>query len=91
MDIYTIDRKISNSGTIHDLASDQYDRIIKFKKGFLYAVVLPAFYGDISTTHKTEDAAIRKYKTLKNYNPTIIDCYGQIYGVIDDYLVKMRG
>jgi hypothetical protein len=74
---YTIKQKQSNSGTIHDLASDQYDRVIKFNNGAMYALVLPSYFGDRYTTAKSEKAIITKAK--KESNGVIIDVKGNEY------------
>jgi hypothetical protein len=41
-----IEQKISGTGTIHDLASEHYDREIVFEDGDEYAIVLAAYYGN---------------------------------------------
>ena len=45
MKILTIAQKMSNTGSIHDLASDQFAREIKFRGTAKFAVVLAAYYG----------------------------------------------
>jgi len=97
---YTIRQKDSNSGSIHDLASDQYERHIVFCSGCKYAVVVAAYYGARSkngyTTHKTEATAIAASRRLKNYVHEIIDTEGRSYRIVgnhpnNDWLVIERG
>ena len=38
MKTYTIPQKMSGTGTIHDIASQHYDREIRFRKGCEYAI-----------------------------------------------------
>lgn len=83
---------MSNSGSIHDIASDMGDREIKFPDGHFYAVVLSSYYGGKGyTTHKTECAAIKQSKKVGEYSHKIIDDDGRemiIYqGRLDDELV----
>ena len=42
---YTIKQKESGTGTIHDLASEHFDRVIEFNEGEKFAVLTPAYYG----------------------------------------------
>lgn len=79
---YLIPKKMSNTGSIHDLASDQYDRVIKFPRGCYYAVVLASYYGGKGyTTHKTFEAAIKASKKVKDYSHCIINEIGETYFV----------
>jgi hypothetical protein len=80
MKTYTINQKMSNSGTIHDIASDQFDRDINFPEGCKYAVVLASYYGGKGyTTHKTELAACNQSNKVSDYSHTIIDIDGNEY------------
>jgi hypothetical protein len=80
MKTYTIPRKMSNSGSIHDIASDYFDRDIKFPEGTKYAVVLSSYYsGKGYTTHKTEAAVCRQTRKLKDFSFKIIDSEGFEY------------
>lgn len=89
MTTYTIPQKMSCSGSIHDIASDLYDREIKFTKGCKFAVVLSSYYGGKGyTTHKTEEAAIRASRANNDYSHAIIDTYGSQYDVNYDQLVR---
>jgi len=81
MKVYTIEQKMSGTGNIHDLASEHYDREIKFRKGTKYAVVLAAYYGNHYTTHKTKDAAadMSNAQTKQGYSHVVIDTDGNTY------------
>lgn len=86
MKTYTIDQIMSGTGTIHDIASDQFDRVIRFPAGHKFAVVLAAYYGGKGyTTHKTEQAAIRRANKVSDYSYTIIDADGNEYAMQQDY------
>jgi hypothetical protein len=77
--IYVIEQKMSNTGSIHDIASDMFDREVKFNAGCKYAVVSAAYYGGKGyTTHRTEDAAINQSRKLKtnDHSHAIIDTEG---------------
>jgi len=77
-----IDQKMSGTGNIHDIASDMFDRVIKFREGTKYAVILASYYGgDGYTTHKTAEAAARKSKQLEDYSHVIMDLQGTEYVV----------
>lgn len=80
MKIVTIPQKQSGTLNIHSLASEHYDRDIKFRKGTKFAVVLAAYYGDHYTTHKTADAAIARYDETKQ-SCRIVGIDGSLYGV----------
>jgi len=89
--IYTIKKKQSSSGSIHDLASDTKDRDIIFRDGCVYAVVTASFYGGKGyTTHKTQDAAISASRRLTKlgYSHEIIDSSGCSYDVYIYMLAK---
>jgi hypothetical protein len=91
MKIYTIRKKMSNTGTIRDVESDLYDRDIEFRKGTIYAVVLAAYYGgrDAYTTHRTPEAAIRQSRSMAAYSHKIIDHEGRVYGANGNELVAV--
>jgi hypothetical protein len=87
MKVYTIKQKSTGTGTIYDIASDQFDRKIKFRSGTRYAVVLAAYYGcNLYTTHKTEDSAITQSKKTSDAH-IVMDSEGTIYLVDGDSLV----
>lgn len=76
----TIKSKMSNSGSIYDLASEHYDRVIKFRSPTRYAVVKAAYYGGRGyTTHATEEAAATESHRRRDYSHVIIDCMGNKY------------
>ena len=82
MKSYTIEQKMSNSGSIHDIASDQFDRVIEFRGAAKYAVVLASYYGGKGyTAHATEESACRQAHKLskQEYSYTIIDADGVEY------------
>jgi hypothetical protein len=94
--IYTIPAKMSNSGSIHDIA-DTIDRDITFQSGCKYAVILSSYYGGKGyTTHKSAESAIKKSKELTrgDYSHKIIDTEGNSYGIEPNYyqdeLVKIN-
>lgn len=82
MQIVTIPQKMSGTGTIHDIASQHYDREIKFPKGAKYAVVLADYYGGKGyTTHQSESATIQADKRNREYSRQIIGVDGWVYYV----------
>lgn len=88
MKTYTIPQKMSNTGSIHDIASDMFDRDIKFPAGHKYAVVLAAYYGGKGyTTHRTEAAAIRASRKNKDFSHQVLDYNGIRYTVYYDRLI----
>jgi hypothetical protein len=90
---YTISQKMSGTGTIHDIASDQFDRDIVFGKDGKYAVVIAAYYGGKGyTSHKTAKAAIAKSRSESkaNYSHTIIDIDGNEYCINGDSLERIN-
>lgn len=89
MKTYTIPQKMSNSGSIHDIASGVFDRDIVFAPGCKYAVVCASYYGGKGyTTHKTESAACKASRALGDYSHAVIDAEGNEYLVNYDSLVK---
>jgi len=86
---YTIPQKMSNSGTIHDIASDQFDREIVFAAGCEYAVVFASYYYGRKgySTHKTQESAIAASQRNKSYSHKIIDRAGVECIVYGDRLV----
>jgi len=90
MDKYTIPQKISNTGTIHDIANDNYDRDIIFQKDCKFAVVLSSYYGGKGyTTHKSIGATVKQSKKMDDYSHTIIDKIGNTYQIdFDNNLIK---
>lgn len=80
MATYIIPQKMSGTGSIHDIASENFDREIVFGRGCKYAVVLSSYYGGKGyTTHKTVAATIAASKANKDYSHKIIDANGNHY------------
>lgn len=89
MKIYTIEKKMSGTGSIHDIKSDQYDREIRFPNGKKYAVVLAAYYGGKGySVHRSERLTIMAATKTKDYSHEIIDSEGTRYTVAYDRLEK---
>ena len=85
---YVIRKKQSNTGSIHDIASDQFDRVIEGRGKF--AVVEAAYYGGKGyTTHTSAASAIEQARKLakQGYSYQIIDGNGSRYGIDNDILV----
>ncbi len=69
-----IKAKMSGTGTIHDTASEHYDREIVFGGGAKYAIVLAAYYGNnIYYTAKTAKQAANISEREREYSHIIID------------------
>ena len=86
MKTYTIPAKSSNSGSIHDIASEYGDRFIRFYGDCVFAVVTADWYGGKGyTTHKTAEAAVKASKALGDYSHEIIDSTGARYIVEPGY------
>jgi len=60
----TIAQKMSNTGSIYDIASDSYAVVIDMSNKYQYAVLLPAYYGSVSSRHTRADLAVKKYNHL---------------------------
>lgn len=89
MKTYTIKQKMSGTGSIYDIASDQYDRDIVFPEGCQYAVVIASYYGGKGyTTHKTAEATLKAIGKVKGYSYEIIDTDGNTYVYYDGKLVR---
>ena len=83
---YTIEAKMSGTGTIHDIASDLQARHIVGRGD--YAVVLASYYGGKGyTTHMTEATAIRQSRKVRAYSHEIIDGNGRRYLNTGDQLI----
>lgn len=85
MKTLTIPQKMSNSGSIHDIASDQYDRVIRFRKPTRFAVVLASYYGDHYTTHATEEATAGAVRRQGDFSLSILDTEGNMYDIRHEY------
>jgi hypothetical protein len=79
---YTIPAKMSGTGSIHDIASEHFDRDIVFAPGCEWAVVCASYYGGKGyTTHRTEEATIKAAHDLGDYSYQIIDTDGSVYAI----------
>jgi len=88
MKSYTIRQKMSGTGSIHDIQSEHSDRVIEFRAGAKYAVVLAAYYGGKGyTTHQSEASACRMARRL-SYSYEIIDADGIEYISDGDRLIR---
>lgn len=89
MKTVTIPAKTSGTGTIHDTASEHFDRAIKFKKGAEYAIVLAAYYGsNIYYIARDEEEAIEISYRESEYSHVIIDSDGDHYHNNGDRLTR---
>ena len=80
MHYITIAKKQSNSGSIHDIASDMYDIVIKLNSDHNYIVIAPSFYNMVPTRHKTPHQASIAASKLYNQRyegVTILDRHGE--------------
>ena len=78
---YTIPMKMSGTGSIHDIASQDQDRVITFAKDCRFAVVAADYYGGKGyTTHKTEVATVKAAVANGDKSFSIIDIEGNTYG-----------
>lgn len=74
-----------SAGSIHDIASVNQDREIKFPKGAKYAIVLADYYdGKSYTTHQSERATIQADKRQAKYSRQIIGADGWVYHIEPD-------
>ena len=86
--VFIIKQKQSGTGTVHDLASQYFDRKIIFSDGCEFAVVKAAYYGGKGySTHKTKESAIEASRRISGYYHCIIDNKGNIYDSHGDPLV----
>ena len=75
----TLESKMSNSGSVYDLAAQGRDLTINFGACGEYCVIAPAFYNMTPSVHRSAAAAVKKAKSLSKYDPTIISRHGDIY------------
>ena len=62
----TIRQKQSNSGSIHDLASDMRDREIRIPDSATHVIVLASYYGGKGySTHESGESAAAKMRKLR--------------------------
>lgn len=74
-----IEQKMSGTGTIHDLASEHFDRQIEFGKDGQYAIVLAAYYGNGNNYYiaKSKQEAIDLHERHNEFSHAIIDRDGE--------------
>ena len=76
-----IEKKMTGTGSIYSLASEHYDRIIKFKNGCRFAFVEIAFYGGKGyKTFKSAEAAVAFWRKT-DFMGKVIDDAGTLYFV----------
>lgn len=90
MTIYTIEQKMSGTGTIHDIESDLYDRHLRFRKGVRFAIVFAAYYNRDSIYCTTAAKAAALSHRYNDYSHAIMDQTGRVYiaayGELRDYI-----
>lgn len=87
---YTIEQKMSNIGSIHDIASDIQDRHIRFVGHAQYAVVLASYYGGKGyKTYHTVESLIADKRWRGGHSYEIIDSDGNKYGINGNELVAI--
>lgn len=59
-----IPKKMTGTGCIQDIASDQYNKAFIFRKGEEYAVVMPDYYKEDYTTHENYEEAHEQWHFL---------------------------
>jgi len=70
----TIEAKMSGTGTIHDIASEHFDRDIVFGENDEYAIVLAAYYGNnIYYTATDGYEAVEIIEREKEFSMMVID------------------
>lgn len=87
---YTIKQKMSGTGTIHDLASEHFDRVIVFDEFEEFAVLTPAYYG---TSYSCWNPSLELIAMEKEYHShpanIIIDRQGNQYDIYDGSLERV--
>src|SRR5574340_318702 len=88
MHTVVIPQKMSGTGTIHDLASQHFDRVIEFADDEKYAIVLAAYYGNSALyyTAKTAEEAVKISEREGEYSHAIIDRDGDM--IDRDWLIR---
>jgi hypothetical protein len=81
MKILIIPQQPSGTLSVFDLASHDYPREIKFKRGTVFAVVAKAHHNYGYTTHKTTDAVKKQVCDLNDcgVGHTVLDSEGYYY------------
>lgn len=72
-----IKQKMSNTGTIHDVESDQSERKINFPRNQIFALVLSSYYGGRGyRTTSSQEGLKQLCSRYKEYSYQIVDCNG---------------
>ena len=88
MKMVVISQKGTGTGTIHDIQSEHYDRIVFFEDDHAYAIVLADHYNDDDDrTYKTAQDVIDASSELSSYSHMILDDRGNTYVSIDNRLM----
>lgn len=76
---FIIEQKMSNSGSIYDLASDTHHRLLKIRGNTAFFIVFPAYYSLAVRQFKTEHAAVAEYHKLikKGYSFKVFNADGE--------------
>lgn len=76
---FVIRRKTGGTGSIHDIASEHFGRVIRVKSNYNYFIVFAAYYGRGSLYFVNEDRLIKEYKRLdaKGYSFRVFNADGQ--------------
>ena len=88
MKTITIKQKMSNTGTIYDIASDTHDIVVNMGKRFGFVVALPSYYNVRPSKHVSEASTIRAYKKwmrMGYQGVTVLDVEGNEMTVMPDY------
>jgi hypothetical protein len=90
MHTITIAKKLSGTGSIHDLASEQTDITISFNKNSKYAVVFASYYGmdSVKFSDVAKLIAFKKRWDKKGYTSKVVSRDGMIFEVNGDQLVS---
>ncbi len=88
MQTLKIKQKMSNTGTIYDIASDHGDININMGSRYNYVVIGPSYYNLGFTRHVAADSAIRAYKQLSNKGyrgVRVLDKDGQFMDIVPGF------
>lgn len=76
---FIISKKAEGTGSILDLASEHFDRVIRVKSNYNYFIVFAAYYGRGSLFFTSEDRLSKEYKRLNDlgYSFRVFNANGQ--------------
>lgn len=74
-----ISQKMSGTGTIHDLESEHYERVVRFRGYTRYAIVFAAYYNRKSITTSCPEKAAKLSAKYSDYSHAVIDSDGNEY------------